>query len=94
MRLRVLKPALFTLSQAAPTQINFDSSQSKRSTEPILSAFDHEIDRTFFSRLFDELAGTGEAARDQRQQWIAELFAMAQGMLRRAERSTPLPQAR
>jgi hypothetical protein len=75
-------------------RIDLDSSQSERSAEPFLSAFDREVDRTFFPRLFDELAETGDAAIAQRQQWIGELFAIAEEILRRAEASTPMPQAR
>lgn len=94
MRLKVLKPALYKLAQAAPAKIDFDKSQSQKSADPILKAFDREVDRTFFTALFDELAETGDAARAQRQTWVQQMYAVAELMLRQAEASAPMPQAR
>ena len=59
---KVLQARLVHVVQAAPAKINFDSGQAEFRRSPILRAFDREVDRTFFQRLFDELAETGDAS--------------------------------
>jgi CRISPR system Cascade subunit CasA len=80
MRSKVLYPALCALA-------------GSEKIGAFTAAFDREVDRTFFPRLFDELGAAGDAARDQRKQWIDELFRIAEAMLRSAETSVPVSRA-
>jgi CRISPR system Cascade subunit CasA len=83
MRSKVLYPSLRTLRAGSSGELG-----------DFTEAYDQAIDRTFFPRLFDELAVTGNAALEQRKKWIDELFAIARDTLRQAESSVPVPQAR
>jgi CRISPR system Cascade subunit CasA len=83
MRKDVLFPALRVLAKGDGRKVN-----------SFTAAFDGEIDRVFFDSLFRELAETGDAALEQRKQWIADLLAIAEAALAQAEQSVPIPQAR
>ena len=83
MRSKVLYPSLRTLRAGSSDEVG-----------DFTGAFDRAVDQTFFPRLFDELAVTGNAALAERKKWIDELLAIARNMLRQAESSVPVPQAR
>ncbi|MFO0664566.1 MAG: hypothetical protein U0174_11480 [Polyangiaceae bacterium] len=83
VRLKVLKPALLTLIQAAPAKLKFDDDRA----DAFLRRFEFAVDQIFFPRLF----GTLELPPDESLAGFQrELFAIAKRELQTACGSVPL----
>jgi hypothetical protein len=83
---RVLKPALLSLFQNGPGQIDFRDKDSNRKAEPFLRWFDTLVDPTFFEDLWLETDQDGPEARQrERCAWVARLLGHAAELLHRAE---------
>ncbi|MFV0281482.1 MAG: type I-E CRISPR-associated protein Cse1/CasA [Rhodoblastus sp.] len=89
-RRRVLNAALLTLLQNAPEKVNYKHVASDARAAPFLAAFDAEIDRVFFDRLFEALEAEDDAARAvARRKWLDTLLRSARDQLAAAETATP-----
>jgi CRISPR system Cascade subunit CasA len=82
---KVLKPALLTLMQGGPDQIDFTDDRA----DSEVGALDSAADQIFFPRLF-ELVGRNDAL----DSWKKELIGLAEAILRRAFDAAPVPIAR
>ncbi len=83
---RVLKPALLSLFQNGPEQIDFHDKDSKRKAETFLRQFDALVDPTFFEDLWVETDhDEPEARQRERSAWVARLLGHARMLLHRAE---------
>jgi CRISPR system Cascade subunit CasA len=83
---RVLKPALLSLFQNGPPQIDFRNKESNRKAETFLHQFDSLVDATFFEDLWAETdQDAPEARQRERSVWVARLISHATGLLHDAE---------
>lgn len=87
VRNQVLKPALLTLLQGAPSSLDFKDDRA----DPLTRKLDRQVDNVFFPALFEGVdSDPGLALR----QWIEVVLSFAQGILEEACHSSPLPTAR
>ena len=86
----VLNPALYSLFQNGPDRIDLRHRESERKAAPFLGAFDREVDRIFFPRLWEEAEAidpqVGSARRDA---WMRELLELAETLLVQADTVAP-----
>jgi CRISPR system Cascade subunit CasA len=83
---RVLKPALLSLFQNGPEQIDFRNKESNRKAEIFLHQFDALVDATFFEDLWQETDQDEPEARQlERGAWVVRLIGRASAQLHRAE---------
>lgn len=89
---KALRPALFTLLQGAPAELDFGDPKAKMKAAPLIARFEQRVDESFFERLFDELGEDAHsvAAHDKRRKWIEELRGHALDILAIAESGSPL----
>lgn len=87
VRTRVLSPALMVLAQADPDKPNW---KDRRMTS-WLARLDQEVDAIFFERLFAEV-DTPEGQTTTA--WDVAVLDLAEGLLREAQRSVPVPSMR
>ena len=74
----VFNPALYALFQNGPDRIDLRHRDSERKAASFLAAFDREVDRIFFARLWDEADAEESKARSaQRDAWMHELLELA-----------------
>lgn len=85
----VLKPALFTLFQNAPEQVNYRHPASETKAAPFLAAFDAAVDRVFFESLFGEIEAKDDGKEAARRGWLSMLRDFARAQLDAAEIATP-----
>ena len=86
----VLNPALYALFQNGPDRIDLRHRDSERKAASFLAAFDREVDRIFFARLWDEADAEESKARSaQRDAWMHELLELAETLLLRADATAP-----
>ena len=87
-----LRYALMVLFQNGPDRADFkprDPSSDKRAG-PFLAAFEAEVDRDFFERLFGEFEADGDAAQhDVRKRWLLYLRERGGRILKTAETGSP-----
>lgn len=84
MRKAVLKPALFSLFQNGPVQIDFQHKESERRAKLFLDQFDAAIDRDFFDDLWAEIEDP-ESEQKIRKNWIHKIFDQTRILLKHAE---------
>jgi CRISPR system Cascade subunit CasA len=90
IRLKVLRTALYVLSQSAPDKLKIPHTASETKAAPFLAAFDRAVDRDFFEALFGELAAPDDAAkRAARRRWLRALKDLAVLQLAAAKGATP-----
>lgn len=89
MAQRVLKPALFALLQDGPDQVNFRHAPSETQARPWLTRFDRQVDRSFFERLWAEVAAAPSEQGALRQAWLQDLKELAGGVLEQAAEAAP-----
>jgi CRISPR system Cascade subunit CasA len=87
MRSSILRTALFTLFQSGKSTINFDLPSSKNQVESYLRAFEKNEDGRFFDDLNAEIEA--EQPDQVRLQWLIELAARAEHVLRHAFQAGP-----
>jgi CRISPR system Cascade subunit CasA len=86
MQDRVLKPALLSLFQNGPEQLDFRDKDSNRKAEVFLRQFDALVDPTFFEDLWLETDEDSPEARErERSAWVVRLLGYAVDLLHRAE---------
>ncbi len=83
----VLRQALAALIQGGPEKPELPEPLA----EPFIDAFDREIDRIFFTRLFQDATLDPNEAR---RKWLKEIFELARVTLERAKQSAPVPSER
>jgi CRISPR system Cascade subunit CasA len=87
---RVLKPALLSLFQNGPEQIDYGHDATARKAQSFLEDFDHIVDQDFFSALWEEAeAGTAEEQIAARTAWLQTLLKQGDKILRRADTAAP-----
>jgi CRISPR system Cascade subunit CasA len=87
---RVLKPALLSLLQNGPDQIDYGHDATARKAEQFLADFDRIVDVDFFTNLWIEAeAETGEEKRDARTAWLQSLLKHAAHIVRAADTAAP-----
>lgn len=86
-RLKVLKPALLSLVQGGPDKLDYEDAR----VNPLLDAFDDEIDRRFFEQLFAHLAEDDLQARTHWHTWLRD---RARDAFERAIDGVPMSAAR
>lgn len=91
---RALRPALFTLFQAAPDELDFKDPKAKTKAEPHIAAFERLVDARFFTFLFDELTAVPEETEVHRRQWVHFLRDCARDVLATAETGSPISHVR
>ena len=90
MRAKVLRPALFSLLQQGPKEINYGSPTTKSQVEPYLRVLEEQVDREFFPDLWLALEAEEEAEQQKRWiEWIQKLREWASDILRMAEHEVP-----
>ena len=90
---KALRPALFSLYQAAPEKLDFKDPKSKGKAQIFLDQFERAVDEDFFERLFEEVAEPigSDAAKAHRKRWIEQyLWPRARDALAAAEAGSPL----
>jgi CRISPR system Cascade subunit CasA len=87
---RVLKPALLSLFQNGPDQIDYGHDATARKVQPFLEDFDHIVDQDFFPALWAEAeAETAEEQIAVRIAWLQTLLKHAEKILRHADSAAP-----
>lgn len=84
VRLKILKPGLLSLAQAAPERLNFDDDRAR----DILAEFVARVDERFFLALFSDVEGKHFSS------WASVLARAAEELFLGAIRSLPIPIAR
>lgn len=84
MRLRVLKPGLLSLAQAAPERIDFEDKR----IQSIVNSFTERVDEVFFTSLFSDVKG------EQLATWIKTLAQIAEKLFLQAASELPIPVTR
>jgi CRISPR system Cascade subunit CasA len=87
VRKKVLKPALQALYQAGPNKLDFTDDRPAK----WLSMLESEVDQVFFEHLWRDVDAT---ETDAQRTWQSELYALAQRILRLAQKRIPLPSVR
>jgi len=87
---RVLKPALLSLFQNGPDQVDYGHDATTRKAQPFLEDFDRVVDLNFFSALWAEAeAETAEEQIAARTAWLQSLLTHGYKILRRADAAAP-----
>ena len=87
---RVLKPALLSLFQNGPDQIDYGHDATTRKAEPFLAEFDRMVDVDFFRELWAEVeAQTDDVRRAARTAWLQTMLRAAEGIVRRVDSAAP-----
>ncbi len=87
---RVLKPALLSLFQNGPDQIDYGHDATTRKAEPFLAEFDRIVDADFFPELWIEAeAETSEQKAAARTAWLRGLLKHAADIVRDADTAAP-----
>jgi CRISPR system Cascade subunit CasA len=87
---RVLKPALLSLFQNGPDQIDYGHDATARKVQPFLEDFDHIVDQDFFPALWAEAeAETAEEQIAVRIAWLQTLLKHGEKILRHADSAAP-----
>lgn len=89
---KALRPALFSLFQAAPGDLDFADPKAKAKAEIIVAQFERAVDAEFFEHLMGEAVEPvgSDAARARRKTWLEFLWQGARETLAAAEAGSPL----
>jgi CRISPR system Cascade subunit CasA len=90
---KALRPALFTLYQAAPEKRDPKDPKAEGKAKIFIAQFERAVDEDFFQHLFEEVAEPigSEAAKACRKCWIEKfLWPRARDALAAAEAGSPL----
>ena len=87
---KALRFGLMTLFQNGPEDFKRRDPSSEHRAAAFLDAFEADVDRDFFERLFSEIEAEGEAARREiRAAWLADLRERAFAILKNSETGSP-----
>lgn len=90
---KVLKPAILSLVQGGPTQLNYQD----RRADALLARFEERVDQRFFDALFAAIESAGEdlePLKERASAWGAELLDLAETTLASAIDELAIPDAR
>jgi CRISPR system Cascade subunit CasA len=88
LRGKVLRPALFSLLQQGPEDINYGANTTAAQAEKY--RFEQRVDATFFSDLWDEAEAEADGEQQRiRHEWRQALAFAALALLDDAARSAP-----
>jgi CRISPR system Cascade subunit CasA len=87
---KVLKPALLSLFQNGPDQIDYGHDATIRKAQPFLEDFDRIVDLNFFSALWAEAEAEGAQERTAaRMAWLQTLLKQAKDIVGHADTAAP-----
>jgi len=89
---KALRPALFSLLQGAPENLDFKDPKANGKADIFVAQFERSVDEDFFEHLFAEAieAPGSEAATACRKQWLELTRQRARDALAAAEAGSPL----